>query len=102
MTIYDIRKILHVHTYSSNGEGAIVYYQYGFERRSLHLKPHELVSELIAIGSESEGFTAEWLYGYAISQWDALNMAIRFELKLQTENEINNSDIGKAINNFLK
>lgn len=97
MNIYDLRKIISVTIYVIYPDGAIIRYLKGDKLHVLSLTPDELINELISIGSIDENSSYGALNPLELSQWDALNIAIRHELMLEAEKEIDNSDIGKAI-----
>lgn len=98
MNIYDLRNCILVITFSSHSNGAVIYYKKKNESDTLNLNNTELLLELIAIGSLEDTLHDERAFPeYQLSQWDALNIVIRFELAREMENEIDDSDIGKAI-----
>lgn len=103
MNLYDLRNCILVITFSSHSNGAVIYYRNKDKSDSLNLNNTELLSELIAIGSLEDTLHDERAFPeYQLSQWDALNIAIRFELARETEKDIDDSDIGKAIDNITK
>jgi len=80
MNIYDIRHRVTVTSYSDHMKGAVILYTRRQGITSLNkisLNTDELIKELVSIGSIEEGDTLE---SYNLSQWDALHIAIRFEL----------------------
>lgn len=97
MTIYDLRNIMKVDYYYNTSNGACIIYYRDNNLNTLTLTNDELLKELIAIGSLDDG---EHIDKYTLSQWDALNIVIRFELARETEKQIDNADIGKAIENL--
>lgn len=108
MTIEQIREKIHVSGYGLYDRGLrVVYKWYGNrndkgDERNLVLMTKEAIEELKSIG-EIETDDWEWIAdNYVFNQWAALNMVIRYEHTKAIEQEIDNSDIGKAINNLLK
>ncbi len=97
MNIYDLRNTMKVEYYHKHAHGCMISYHRNNIFHALQLSNDELQKELIAIGSIEEGDNYEQ---YVISQWDALNIAIRYQLSRDTEFQINNADIGKAIENL--
>jgi hypothetical protein len=86
-------------------------------QKTLVLSPEESARELSAISSidswyadpnitlhyDDTDYTWEGFIKYFnICQWEALTLAIRYEMKLETEKEIENSNIGKAINDIIR
>lgn len=43
----------------------------------------------------------DFVRNFHLSQWDAITIAINYELEKEMEEEINKGDIGKAINKLL-
>lgn len=96
MTIYNLRQVITVLEWSNDLVGGRIYYTMRGKEKTLNITYHRLLAELKAISAiESE---IELLDGYEINQWDALNIVIRYEYAQYMESEIDNSDIGKAIN----
>jgi len=105
MDIYELRRKVTVTMFTSfwnNNSYGIFHYSVDERHNVLKLQPRELEQELQAIGSIAENISQELFYKYQISQWDALNIVIRFELAREQEKEIDNSDIFKAIANIIK
>lgn len=98
MDIYKIRNQVQVTVYYINANGATILYQRKQKSNIINLTYTELTAELIALGSLDEGQNV--LDGYVLSQWDALNIAIRFEAARDMAKEIDKADIGKAIKNI--
>lgn len=86
-----------VEYYHKHANGCIISYYINNIFHALQLNNEELQKELISIGSLEESDNYDQ---YVISQWDALNIAIRYQLSRDTEFQINNADIGKAIENL--
>lgn len=100
MTIHDLRGMVHVTTWINDDTGATIYYDVMGDTRAATCNISSLLSELIAISAiESD---SEYLDNYKLSQWDALNLAIRHEYAKFIEADIENSDIGKSINKIIK
>lgn len=97
MNIYDLRRNIMVYSFNTHSEGGSIAYMKNGKSNGLALTNIQLFNELIAIGSLDENADPEEFADYNMSQWDALNIAIRHELMLEAEKEIDNSDIGKAI-----
>jgi len=97
MNIYDLRNTTKVEYYHKHSNGVAISYYRNHKLDILTLGNDELLKELIAIGSLEDG---ENYNQYVLSQWDALNIVIRFELARETEKQIDNADIGKAIENI--
>lgn len=89
MTMHELRQKIEVCGYERTPnypQGAHVFYVYGDKsQRSLKLSKDELISELIAISSID---SKEEIEGYSLSQWDALCLVVRHELKEATNKEI--------------
>lgn len=102
MNIYDLRKHIHVDSYNTHSNGCSIYYRNKDNSSSIHLGTEDLFKELISIGTYEDNYhdRTEFDDSYNMSQWDAYNIAIRHELMIETEKEIDNSDIGKAIENL--
>lgn len=96
MDIYELRRKINVYNFGHHDGGASIFYKKGEQYCSFNLDKETLGKELNAIGSIDADFPGE-LDDYTISQWDALNIAIRFEQSREMDKEIDNSDIGKAI-----
>jgi len=65
----------------------------------LTLNNNDVLSHLITIGSLEDDCTVQtMLLSYRMSQWDALNIAIRYELAQEMEHDSNIMDIQKSIN----
>lgn len=97
MDIYQIRNKTEVLSFYQHSEGVTINYSFDECSNSLTTNKESLLSELIAIGSIDDESTIGGLDSYQVSQWDALNIAIRFEQTRAMDKEIDNSDIGKAI-----
>lgn len=97
MDIYKLRHCMLVTNFYSHTEGAMIYYIREGKTNIINLDRDALNAELIAIGSLDDDSDIEYIADYALSQWDALNIAIRFELAREQQNEIDNSDIGQSI-----
>lgn len=103
MNIYELRQAIHVTEFSSGVHGCTIYYDLLFDKgKIIRLDSKILVDELILLGSVDESFPIEAVGEYILSQWDALNIAIRFELAREQQNELDNSDIFKAIGDIIK
>lgn len=104
MSIKDIRNIVHVYAYTSHSGGATIKYLIHNQDKNeiIRLNNIKMFSELVAIGSLDQETDPEEFADYSISQWDALNIAIRHELSKETESELDKSAIGKAISNIKK
>lgn len=100
MDIYQLRNCMQVTNYYTHTEGGMIYYIREGKTNIINLTSQELISELIAIGSLDENPDSEQIADYSMSQWDALNIAIRFEAAKDMEKEIDKADIGKAIKNI--
>lgn len=100
MNIYDLRKVINVYSYTLYENGAAIFYTKASKHHYFSLNNILLLQELKSIGSLDEDIIPEQLTDYRMSQWDALNIAIRFELARETEKKIDNADIGKAIENL--
>jgi len=120
MTIEQIRKNIHVAGYGIHDNGLRVVYDWfenredAAEGRELILLKNDALKELNSIGEinywgdallEYNGKLMPWnefADTWTFSQWDALTLVIRHEYNKVVEQEIENGDIGKAINNLLK
>lgn len=100
MNIYDLRRNILVYSFNTHSEGCSIAYTKQGKSNGIALTNIELLNELIAIGSLDTDLDPEEFADYTMSQWDALNIAIRFELAREAEKEIDNADIGKAIENL--
>lgn len=100
MDIYELRRKINVYNWGHHPTGVTIFYRIGELFPHICIDQEPLFKELKAIGSIEEECTIEVLNDYELSQWDALNIAIRFELAKAQENDIDNSDIGKAIKNI--
>lgn len=122
MLTEQIRKNIHVVGYGLFEKGIQVHYDW-FESRNAEKEERELIllipeaiKELEAIGEVASWHPSplmlminndyitwdEFTETYVLSQWDAINLVIRHELQKAADQEIENSDIGKAINKILK
>lgn len=101
MNIYDLRRCLRIINFHSHSEGATIFYLKAVTTDTITLSREELINELIIIGSLDEDSDSEYIADYFISQWDALNIAIRHELAKDQENDLNKSDIFKALGNII-
>lgn len=104
MNIYELRNSIEVTGYYSFSNCCVIYYQCAAlysGSKTLLLSANDFLSELVLIGSVDDEFTIDELEAYSVSQWDALNMVIRHELKIAQDKEIENSDISKALDNLL-
>lgn len=106
MSITNLRQNIHVLSHSG-GSTCTTKIEYIFlkpplKRMTLTISVSELKGKLFSINSIDDDITDEEYITYRVSQWDALNLAIRHELEKETEKEMNNSDIGKAIKNITK
>lgn len=108
MTTEEIRKCVEVKTWMVRSDGIIIEYSWKdrgksfTEGRYLELNVNDATEELIAIGETSVTYWGRIMEFHILSQWDALNLVIRHELKKSAESDIENGDIGKAINKVLK
>lgn len=104
MNIYDLRKTVIVVVFDCHSTGSSIYYQCNSEAKSIHLNTEELFKELIAISTYEDTIQDEkdFMNNYQMSQWDALNIAIRHELIKETEKELKASDIFEAIAKITK
>lgn len=99
MDIYELRRKINVYNFGHHVAGVTIFYKVDEQYSNVCLDPETLAKELDAIGSLDSNYPGE-LANYTISQWDALNIAIRFELARAMDKELDNSDIGKAIKNI--
>lgn len=108
MNLYELRNSIMVYMYGPERNGsstnAIHYSINAVYRNIIHLEYTELISELIKLGSLGDNveIKEETILNYHLSQWDALNIAIRFELAREQEKEIDKWDIFKAIADIIK
>lgn len=98
MNIYDLRRNIMVYSFNTHSGGGYIAYMNNGRSDGIILSKIELRKELELISSIDEEMTNEEFADYNMSQWDALNIAIRHELMLEAEKEIDSSDIGKSIN----
>lgn len=91
-----------VYSFITHSEGVSITYMKNGISNDISLSNIQLYKELEAIGSIDEDMSPEEFADYNISQWDALNIAIRSELAKETEKEIENSDIFESIANIIK
>lgn len=100
MDIYKIRQEVNTNIHYVHTTGATILYSRNGYHNVIKLTHDELIAELKAIGTIDEE-TPNVMEGFKeariLSQWDALNIAIRFEQAREMDKEIDNSDIGKAI-----
>lgn len=97
MDIYDLRRFTHVYNYNNHSEGCSIDYIVMNTVNHLYISSGKLYDELIKMSIVED---VEEFQDYRISQWDALNLAIRYELEKEVDKELDNSDIGKAIKNL--
>lgn len=108
MNVYQLRNSIMVYMYgperNESSTNAIHYSINAVYRNTIHLEYTELISELIKLGSldDNAEIKEETILNYHLSQWDALSIAIRFELAREEEKEIDKSDIFKAIADIIK
>lgn len=100
MNTYKLRNCMKVISYGIGQFAGITYLRYA-DQCTITLTHDKLLTELISIGSLDEGATIEDLGNYTLSQWDALNIAIRHESDKDMDETIKNSDIGKAFDKIL-
>lgn len=120
MTTEQIRKKIKVDNWRFDQAGIYISYTYFNSKKNiwvstgLELGKEEVCQELSKLGEinyygendiewENDrwdwyAFSEEWIF----SQWDALNLVIRHEYNKSVEEDVNNGDIGKAVNNLLK
>lgn len=96
MDIYELRRKTNVYNFGHHAHGVSIFYKVGEQYCNVCLDQEMLAKELDAIGSIDSTFPGE-LDNYIISQWDALNIALRNEQTKAIDKEIDNSDIGTAI-----
>lgn len=102
MDIYKLRNCMLVTNFYSHTEGAMIYYIREGKTNIINLDRDALNAELVAIGSLDEDSDNEHIADYSLSQWDALNIAIRFELAREAQKELEGSDLFNAIANITK
>lgn len=104
MNIYDLRKAIEVTLFTKTSYGAWIQYTKKGKTNSINLDTDTLFKELISIGAYEDNChdRTEFDDSISISQWDALNIAIRHELKKETEKELKASDIFEAIAQIIK
>lgn len=102
MDIYELRRKTNVYSFGHHDNGVSIFYEVGERHCSICIDHATLSKELIMLGSWDDNLTIDEKMNYCISQWDALNIAIRFELARAQEKELDNSDIFKAIANVIK
>ena len=103
MNIYDLRKHITVLNFEKTLQGATIVYKNGEWPSSISLTLDQLFRELIVVGTYEDNYhdRTEFDDSTCISQWDALNIVIRHELAKELAKEIENSDLGKSIENLL-
>lgn len=94
MTISELRQQIHVTHFEIQGPRTRLNYRKEGEWKYLLLPTINIIEELIAIGSIDSVSEFE---GYQLSQWDGLNLAIRYEYAKTLEEESGMIDINKAI-----
>lgn len=104
MNIYDLRKSITVLNWEKTPQGAYIVYKKNKFPYSINFTRDELFKELISIGTYEDNYhdATEFDESKCISQWDALNIAIRHELEKETEIELNDSDLFSAIAKITK
>jgi hypothetical protein len=120
MTTEQLRKEITVTHWSINNSGISIKYFKKTDTQNdyyeLEINPEECAHQLSAIGSidswEADTFLlnyensqlhwAAFVHTFKLSQWEALTLVIRHELEKETEKEINQGDIGKAIDSITK
>lgn len=105
MNIYQIRQEVNTNLHYVNANGATILYSRNGTTNVIKLTHDELIAELKAIGTiddDTPNVSETFKEARILSQWDALNIVIRFEAARDMDKEIDNSDIGKAINKLLK
>lgn len=102
MNIYDLRRDIMVYSFNTHSEGGSIAYMKNGKSNGIALTNMELYKELVAIGSLEGDECPEELADYNMSQWDALNIAIRFELAREMDKELKASDIFEAIAQIIK
>jgi hypothetical protein len=102
MNIYELRRNILVYSFNTHSEGCSIAYTMRGKSNGIALTNMELLNELIAIGSLDTHPDPEEFADYTMSQWDALNIAIRFELARETEKDLLDSDIFNTIAKITK
>jgi len=119
MTTQQLRKQITVHNWLLVNGGLTIYYNKGIEDFQFTLSPEEALKMLHRIGSVYNWYShpfiniqedenspnvgwEEFTRDFVFSQWEALTMVVVYELEKEADKEIENSDIGKAISNFIK
>jgi hypothetical protein len=127
MTTEQIRKLIHITEYDLTEKGIKIEYVRWSDRddelgtkKTLWYTPTETAKLLSIIGSidlwERDPFRLRYsVYGVSIndtwfgfcesftfSQYEALTLAIRHEMELEADKDIQQSDLGKSINKILK
>jgi len=120
MTTEEIRKCIKITHFHSSHNGVHIIYDWStkpseaWEEKNISIQPKELLQELNSMGEINIWgvgieynevihpnylqFIEHWIF----SQWDALNLVIHYEYNKAVEEDVNNSDIGNAINKLLK
>lgn len=122
MTTEQLRKEIEVANWHINYAGISITYYRTYENNTkpipidIKLTPEECAIQLSAIGSidswEADTFLlnyensklhwAAFVNAFKLSQWEAFTLALRHEQEKEIENEIDNGDIGKAIDRITK
>ena len=101
MDIYGLRKIIRVVNFVNHVNGCGIHYIKDKFTYYITLTKIELFNELVAIGTyDDTPLDVDEFEDYVMSQWDALNIALRKELTKEAELDLDKSDIGKAIENL--
>jgi hypothetical protein len=112
MTTEQLRKEIEVINWEISEKGIYI----GYRRNEitgyyLLLNPEETACELCAIGSidddlnlilSCDTFWVDFVKEFKLCQWEALTLVIRHEANREVDKEVDQSDIGKAVNNLLK
>ena len=108
MTTEEIRKSIHVNGYGLYDHGIKVYYTWYKNRndkgkeRVLILCEKDAIDDLKSMG-EIDTDNWDWVAdNYIFSQWDALNLVIRYKLAESIEKESGMLAIDKAVENLKK
>lgn len=101
MTLYELRKSIVVTVFENSSDLAKVSYIINGQQKQINLYHDEFKEELTAIGSIDEEITDEEFKKYHISQWDALNIAIRHEYRNYLEADNEKTDIFSALANII-
>lgn len=96
MTIQQLREHITVFKYFIFQDCAVIEYYFKTEKKALSLLFDQLKISLFAIGSIDDSELIS-LKEYTLSQWDALNLAIRHEYELHLESDDNLLDITAAM-----